>query len=134
MLVGDAPDKESELMGEAFAGRQGTLLRKLLHDAGINPGEAHMTYAADKSRLWAELKELRPKIVVTLGVAPTSLLLKLTKSVRLSDFVGTFHRVAYMTALVAPWYHPSYLLQRGKGMAELTVSFFRSVKERIESV
>jgi len=149
MMVGERPDSEADLMREPFAGREGRLLDRLLKEAGLAREEVFLTYvvkcaskeepsestiATCKSWLWKEIQALRPRVIVTLGKLPTRLLLKLKKSVALKEVVGRFERVEFMTALVAPWFHPAYILQRGKKVDAATVAFFKEVKEKSASV
>lgn len=141
VFVGEQPDAESDLLGEPFSDRAGRHLRELLERAGL--ADAYRTYAvkcmgesdaasaaACKGWLWAELTTLKPAVVVTMGAGPTRLLLKLPKRAPLKPLVGRFHAVEYMAAAVAPWYSPSYLLQRGKATDAESANFLRTISER----
>jgi DNA polymerase len=132
-------------MGRPFEGREGRLLKKLLREAGL--ADVYLTLAvkclpipakavyqcninACKTWLWKELQAVAPRVVVTLGPIPTRLLLKLKSSFRMQDVVGQFHDVPFMSALVAPWYSPRWVLSHGSKADKQAVEFFKQVKEK----
>lgn len=149
LLVGETPGAEEDLMGEPFVSRDGRLLTRLLSDAGIARDRCYLTYAvkcdpgrtavtddhvnACRGWLWQELKRVDPKVVVTLGKLPARLLLGLKKSFKMGDVAGEFRPVAYMGAVVAPWYSPNHVLQRGRAADAEAVEFFKRVKEQLDA-
>jgi DNA polymerase len=142
MLVGEHPGAEEDLIGEPFSDRAGALLKKLLADAGI--ASYYATYAvkcwpngkvprkaervACSAWLWAELRSVNPRVVISLGRVPSRLLLG--KQIVFEDVLGTFQHADYMKASVAVWHSASHILSRGKKVTEETVSFFKSVLEK----
>jgi uracil-DNA glycosylase family 4 len=146
MFVGEVADPEDDLLGRPHSGRAGQLLQvRLLPAAGIDPASCYFTLAvkcagaavreqevqACRGWLWQELQEVKPRVVVTLGAIPTRLLLRLKKSFKMGDVVGRFHAVDYMSALIAPWYSPGWVLQRGKKDVGEAVRFLISIKEKV---
>jgi uracil-DNA glycosylase family 4 len=145
MVATDFPTRDDDIMGRYLTDRGGEFVRKTLAKAGLKdywltaavkcrppkagPEDKHVNVC--KAWLWEELKACKPKVVVTLGKAPTRLLLNLKKTFKLAEYAGRFHQVEYMTGAVAPWYGPSFLLQRGKKMDESTVAFLAAVKEKL---
>ena len=111
MLVGEAPGADEDLLGEPFVGRCGDLLTKMLTDLGIDRENVYITNTVKcrpvegkknrppkkeeiqscKNWLWKEIQEVAPKVIVTFGKVPTSLLLKISKhKLKLGDVVGRF--------------------------------------------
>ncbi len=144
MIVGEFPKPEDELMGEPFKCRDGVLLRKLLLLAEISEDQVYFTYMVKclplkgerpkkiesdicKGWLWKEIKQLKPKIILTLGELPTKILRKKT----LCDAIWKFESVSYTDALITSWFHPSFLLTRSKKLEEETVEFFKTIKDKI---
>jgi len=135
-------------MGEPFLSRDGRLLTRLLENAGLERERCYLTYAVKcapgrtvvtdehvnvcRAWLWQELRKVNPAVVVTLGKLPARLLLGLKKSVKVGDVAGEFRAVAYMGAVVAPWYSPNHILQRGRAADEEAVGFFKRVKELLD--
>lgn len=148
LFIGEAPGYEENLMGEPLSGRAAMYLDKMLAAASISKNSISITNISDtqpkeglrlsrgevafhKIRLWKEIKALSPKVIVTLGKTPTALLLKLKPTFKLKDVLGQFHTVEYMTATVAPWYHPDYLLNQGAKYDKATLDFLMKVKEQL---
>ena len=136
MLVGEAPGADEDLLGEPFVGRCGDLLTKMLTGLGINREDVYITNTVKcrpvegkknrppkkeeiqscKAWLWKEMQEISPKVIVTFGKVPTSLLLKISKhKLKLGDVVGKMQHVDYTESVIVPCYHPSYLMQTGRG-------------------
>ena len=134
MLLGEAPGADEDLLGEPFVGRCGELLTKMLSECGVSRDDVYITNVVKcrpvvgkknrapkkeeidscKGWLWSEIKELKPKVILTFGKVPTGLMLKLKKTFKLGDYIGEAHSVEYMDSMIVPCYHPSYLMQTGR--------------------
>lgn len=145
-IVGEVSDKEDDIMGQPFSNRAGQHLFNLIQKANIDYETIYFTNTvkcqtnkveqnnvdACKSWLWKELNLIQPKIVLTLGALPTKLLLKDLKSnFKMKDVAGQAHTVSYIDASIFPWYHPNYILNRGKAFDEQTIEFFIKIKEHL---
>lgn len=142
-VVGEVSDKEDDIIGQPFSNRAGQLLHKLIKEADLNAEDIYFTNTVKchankveqihidscKHWLWEELRLLHPKIVLALGKLPTKLLLNLKSNFKMQDVIGKAHTVSYMSAAIFPWYHPNYLLNRGKDWDVKTVEFFKRIKE-----
>lgn len=91
MVIGEGPGHHEVSMGKPFVGKSGELLRALLTSAGINMDECYVTNAtlgkppakgekgllveypravpACLSRLEAEIAEVKPRVILTVGAA-----------------------------------------------------------------
>ncbi|GAA1812086.1 UdgX family uracil-DNA binding protein [Planosporangium flavigriseum] len=141
MLVGEQPGDVEDKRGEPFVGPAGRLLDRALAEAGIDPASAYRTNAVKHFRwkpaprggtrrigvtpdvrhinacrpwLIAELKVVKPDVIVTLGaIAGRSLL---GPSFRATKARGTLIEyrppdIPGMTALLVPTIHPSAVLR-----------------------
>ena len=150
MLVGEAPGADEDLLGEPFVGRCGDLLTKMLSDSGIDREDVYITNTVKcrpidgkknrppkkeeiqscKAWLWKEMQELSPKVIVTFGKVPTSLLLKIPKhKLKLGDVVGKMQSVDYTKSVIVPCYHPSYLMQTGRGKMQHSLDAISIAKD-----
>jgi uracil-DNA glycosylase family 4 len=149
LIVGESPGQDEDIEGEPFVGRSGTLLTKLMKDAGIERSSVYITNTVKcrppnnrapspveiticKRWLWKEIQQLPLlKVIATLGRVPTALLLQLKIPI-LGAMVGHEYTMDYTNAKIMPWYHPSYLLRRNRAtLLEQTVTWLKSVKEKI---
>jgi DNA polymerase len=84
VLIGEAPGREEDEAGIPFVGMSGRRLDKLIELANIDPNECYLTNVCRcrppenrtpkkkevrecQKFLWAELKIIKPKIVIPLG-------------------------------------------------------------------
>ena len=132
MFVGEQPGDSEDKQGHPFVGPAGTLLRKAMHEAGIDPKNVYITNAVKhfkyiergKRRIhqkpktieiqacspWlaAEIKHVRPEVVVALGATAAQALLG-------SNFRLTKHRGEFfpseLAARVIATVHPSSILR-----------------------
>lgn len=125
MFVGEGPGADEDEQGRPFVGRAGRLLDQILEAAGMPRETVYITNVV-KSRppdnrapqqdeidacwpyLEAEIKHVRPKVIVTLGNTPTKQLLKSTSGItklrgQFFDYRGDIQ--------VFPMFHPSFLLR-----------------------
>ena len=125
LLVGEGPGEEENRQGEPFVGPAGKLLDAML--AAVNLQRGRDVYIANvvKCRppgnrtpeldeiascapfLHAQLRSLRPRVIVTLGRTPTHYMLQTDKPI--SRLRGQF--VDWNGIPVMPTYHPAYLLR-----------------------
>lgn len=124
-LVGEAPGAREDELGVPFVGRSGQLLDRLLAEAGqpragvavLNtvkcrpPGNRTPSKAeTERCRPWleAELVQVAPRLVVTLGLSATGWFLG---RVTLGDVRGRVHLVGGRSVL--PTFHPAAALRGG---------------------
>lgn len=132
MFVGEQPGDSEDKQGHPFVGPAGTLLRKAMNEVGIDPKSVYITNAVKhfkyiergKRRIhqkprtieieacspWleAEIKQVRPEVVVALGATAAQALLG-------SSFRLTKHRGEFFASDLAPkvtaTVHPSSILR-----------------------
>jgi len=128
VFVGEGPGRQEDATGRPFVGRAGQLLDALLQHAGLNRGEVYITNVLkDRAAtpgspprdrapapaevracapwLDAQLRLIRPRIIVTLGRHSLDAFLP---GLRIADVHGRPQRRGGRTIL--PLYHPSYAL------------------------
>lgn len=131
-LVGEAPGRQEDEQGQPFVGASGQLLFKLLHDELALTRTSVWTTNIVKYRppdnrtpFWAELQAgahylrrelaiVRPRVIVTLGSAPLSVMVP---KVRITDVHGQQIQLRSGRSLV-PMFHPAYLLRKRELIAE----------------
>ena len=151
VFVGEGPGEDEDKSGQAFVGRAGQLLTKILGSAGIerescfitnvvkcrppgnrNPVQEEMLMCGDF--LEAQLLLLRPKIVVCLGNVPLKWLLKTSSGI--TALRGQW--IDWRGIKLFPMFHPSYLLRndsREKGSPKyLTWQDVQALKARLEEI
>lgn len=155
MFLGEGPGMDEQLMGEPFVGLSGQLLNKMMTQAGLlrqncyianvvncNPrtddGKKNRAPTTEeisvcKVWLWKQMKLIQPKIIVTLGKVSTSTLLKdqLPKQFTMFKIIGKEHNVPYISSIIIPCLHPSFLLQYGKQHVENTINIFINIRNRL---
>jgi uracil-DNA glycosylase family 4 len=128
MFVGEAPGREEDLQGAPFVGRSGQLLDRLVaEELGIDRDAVYVAnvlkcrppgnrdplaeeIAACSHWLDAQIAEVRPKVIVTLGNFATRYLLDTTEGItRMRGRVHAFRD----GIVVVPTYHPSAALRSG---------------------
>ncbi len=148
LIIGEAPGKDEDIMGEPFVGRSGQLLNTLLKSASIDRNNIYISNTVKcntpnnrkpsqneidtcKVWLWKEIKNLPElKVIAPLGAVATSLLLRKT-NIPMKSVINNMFRVHWDKALaIMPWYHPSYLLRRNnQKLINETVQRFQQIKE-----
>ena len=132
MFVGEVPGDVEDVTGHVFVGPAGRFLRKVMEEVGIAEREVYMTNAVKhfkfvergKRRIhqkpkrleinacapWldAEIRLVRPKIILALGAVAAQALLG--ADFRLSHHRGTFVR-SQLAARVMATMHPSAILR-----------------------
>lgn len=152
MIIGEAPGQEEDEQGMPFVGRSGALLKRLLDRAEIDRRRVYITNTVKcrprdgvknrpptkeeisfcKPFLWKEMQEVRPKTIITLGLVPTRLLLRLSDKEKLSKYVGRFQSVDYIDATILPIWHPSFLLRTGLKYTDCATEMFIQARKSIE--
>ncbi len=134
VLVGEAPGVKEDESGRPFVGLSGRLLSELLEEAGLPREKLFITNtvkcrppenrlpsktesAACRQFLAAQLRHIRPRLVITAGNAPTRAVLGTKEGI--STLRGRLRSCVWeeMEFSVLPLFHPSYLL-RNRGRAE----------------
>lgn len=132
MFVGEAPGADEDHSGRPFVGRAGQLLEKMIVAMGFSresvyicnvlktrpDGNATPTpreSAVCAPYLYEQIRIIQPRVLVTLGLPASHLLLQSTKPMR--TLRGHWHDFQPMDgegkgkAEVMPTYHPAYLLR-----------------------
>ena len=126
VIIGEAPGKREDELGEPFVGRSGQVLDSLLVDIGVAREEAYITntilcrppenrnpspeeLANCRARLEEHIRILDPKVVITLGNFATKYMLETKKGI--TELRGKVHTKGFMK--IVPMFHPAVLLYSG---------------------
>ncbi len=124
IFIGEGPGKDEDLSGRPFVGRSGQLLDKILASVSLTREDIYITnivkcrppgnrdpepaeVIACRPFLETQIKLLRPRLIVTLGLPAARTLLDSTDS--LGRLRGRFHD--YRGIPLLPTYHPAYILR-----------------------
>lgn len=147
MVVGEKPGKEEELLAQCFVHTAGIHFKSLLSQAGIE--QAYYTLAVKcpgkpkkehkqtcKWWLWQEIQWVQPKVILTLGHLPSTLLLKTNQ--KLESLAGNVFDVEWTDAKIACCRSTHSLLNQGKKADQCTIEFLSSLRgfmnpQRVES-
>jgi DNA polymerase len=133
MFVGEAPGAEEDAQGLAFVGRAGQLLTDII-EKGLRMRRADVFIAnvikcrppqnrnpepdeilACQPFLEAQIRAIRPKVLVGLGKFGAQWLLKTAEPItRLRGRTGTYEGITVM-----PTYHPAFLLRNPAGKKDV---------------
>ena len=151
LFIGEAPGEVEDRQGRPFVGPAGQLLDKILESAGLGREEVYITNMVkcrpplnripqqdEIETCWpyleAQIRHLRPKIIVALGNIPARFLLKTTEGI--TALRGRFFKWSGIELF--PMFHPSYLLRnpsKEKGSPKhLTWQDIQRVKERLDEL
>ncbi len=145
LLVGEAPGREEDACGRPFVGRAGRILDRAIGAADLDRGSVFITNVvkcrppgnrkpkrdeiqACAPYLDAQLKAIRPRVVVALGETALSRLG--TSQERLGDVRG--RPIDMGTARVIPTYHPG-AIRYGKARAALLNADLRTASRAAAS-
>ena len=150
LFIGEAPGEVEDQMGRPFVGPAGKKLDEILASVGIERNEVYITNTVkcrppnnrlpqkdEMETCWpyleAQIYHLKPKIIVTLGNAPTQLLLKTQEGI--TKIRGQFF--PWKRGIeVFPMFHPSYLLRNPSktpgSPKHLTWQDIQTVKARLD--
>lgn len=142
MFVGEAPGEQEDITGRPFVGRAGQLLEKMIVAMGFSRESVYIcnvlktrppnnaTPTSEEARLCApylleQIRIIAPRVIVTLGLPASHLLLGSTSPMR--SLRGRWHEFPpapspigivgdqdvgeYPRVQVMPTYHPAYLLR-----------------------
>lgn len=124
LFIGEGPGADEDRSGRPFVGRSGQLLDKILASVSLAREDIFITNIvkcrppgnrdpepAEVIACWpfleTQIKLLRPRLIVTLGLPATRTLLESTES--LGRLRGRFHD--YRGIPLLPTYHPAYILR-----------------------
>jgi uracil-DNA glycosylase len=143
MVVGEGPGREEDLAGRPFVGRSGQLLdRLLLEEIGLARDEVYIAnvvkcrppgnrdprpeeISACRPYLEAQIDEIHPAVLVTLGNFSSKLLIATSEGI--TKLRGRAYPYRNTGALIVPTYHPAAAL-RGGGtvLAGMRADFVRA--------
>lgn len=133
VFVGEAPGHDEDLQGQAFVGRAGQLLTKMIEAMGLTRDQVFICNVLkcrppnnrdpapeEVSACWPyldqQLKILRPQVIVALGKPASQTLLRTQEGI--SRLRGQWHdyhiggpQGSGETIPLMPTYHPAYLLR-----------------------
>lgn len=152
LFIGEGPGEVEDQQGRPFVGPAGQLLDKVLESAGFKREEVYITNMVkcrpplnrtpqrdEIETCWpyleAQIRWIKPKIIVALGNVPAQSLLKTTEGI--TKLRGQFFRWRGGIDLF-PMFHTSYLLRnpsKEKGSPKyLTWQDIQKVKERLNEL
>lgn len=128
-LVAEAPGETEAEQGRPLVGKAGTFLRMVIRDLGISEDKCYFTNAclcrpegnkkptvtaikACRARLIHELRDIEPKLIVTLGGPSTNALLGLKRGI--TKCHGEYKLLKFKSGFkvgAIPTYHPSGVLR-----------------------
>jgi len=132
MFIGEAPGADEDRSGEAFVGRAGQLLTKIIEAMELTRDEVYIANVI-KCRppgnrnpssfeietcepfLQKQIELIKPKVICALGAFAAQTLLRTNQ--RISMLRGRFHD--YHGIKVMPTYHPAYLLRNPHGKRDV---------------
>ncbi len=126
MIIGEGPGHDEDIKGEPFVGRSGQLLDKMLQAIGISRSQVFITNIVkcrppnnrDPHRdevqacsvfLRAQIKQLTPKVILSVGRVSAHSLLNSTSPV--GKLIREMHQLPESDIPVKVTYHPAYLLR-----------------------
>jgi len=127
MLIGEAPGADEDEQGLPFVGRSGQLLTQILASVGIKrPDDIYIANTvkcrppdnraplpkeqeACAPYLAAQIKHVRPKIILLAGAPAVKAILKTDEP--MTQIRGTWLKLPGTEIAVMPLFHPAYLLR-----------------------
>lgn len=144
VLVGEAPGKKEDEMGEPFVGASGRFLNEMLEAAGMKRDDVYITNIVkyrppnnrdptreEKADFWPylmrQLEIIQPRVVITLGRHSGQAFIP---DLVISRDHGRARTVTYHDRefLVIPLYHPAAALYNGSMRGVLIEDFLGTVK------
>lgn len=132
MIIGEGPGHDEDLKGEPFVGRSGLLLDKILRSIGIERSQIFITnivkcrppnnrdphkdeIQACHAFLRAQIKQIVPKVILSVGRVSAQSLLNSTEPV--GKLITRNHQLPDSDTPVKVTYHPAYLLRNPSAKA-----------------
>ncbi len=126
MIIGEGPGHEEDIRGEPFVGRSGQLLDKMLQAIGISRSQVFITnivkcrppnnrdphrdeVQACNTFLRAQIKQIAPKVILSVGRVSAHSLLNSTRPV--GQLIKQIQQLPNSEIPVKVTYHPAYLLR-----------------------
>lgn len=147
MIVAEHPEYEDDLLETPFNGRNSLILRKHIFAAGFNecdlifsymvrcdPKKQDWTKHVDSCKmwLWKEMLACRPKVILSLGSAVTSILLK-KKTIKLADHRGKYQPFSAIEGCeLLAWESLSKIAGQGKAKDGETIEMLKGIKEKLD--
>lgn len=146
MLVGEAPGEDESVAEEPFIGLAGRMLNRILNLANLQRKDVYICNTVNcrptkgnKNRppskkeistcstwLYKQIELVKPKVIFTLGMVSTSILLKPKYNMKLGDYLGIVTKIDKPIQVdVIANYHPSYLMQYGKNEIQKSVDILK---------
>jgi DNA polymerase len=152
MLIGEAPGADADIQGLPFVGRAGRLLTQILESVNIkrpdniyiantvkcrppeNRAPLGTEQAACRPYLEAQLRLVKPKILILAGTPAVKAILKIDEP--MTKIRGQWRKLPGYDIDVMPIFHPAYLLrnpQKTKGSPKwLTWEDMKEIKNALE--
>jgi uracil-DNA glycosylase family 4 len=152
VIIGEAPGDQEDSVGEPFYGRSGTLLTKILAEAGISRGDIYVTnmlkcwpgpgnpdptpvqLAACSGWLDSELEIIQPKGIITLGRFSSAKFLPWDSNTTMGRMQGKIrlaHWEVDKPVYIMPLYHPAALLRNREEIPQVT-EYLKKFKELLD--
>ncbi len=147
MFIGEAPGYHEAVQRRPFVGRSGQFFRQTLNDLDIDDQGVYISnvvkarppdnrdptpaeLAAYKPYLDAEIKIIKPVLIVTLGRFSMA---KFLPEVRVSQVHGRLHKVRWngATTFVLPMYHPAAGL-RNPSVKQAFIADFAKIPKAVD--
>ncbi len=146
MFIGEGPGASEDRLGRPFVGKAGKLLNKILSAVNIEREEVYITNIV-KCRppgnrkptieeaeacftiLRAEIKIIKPKVIIPLGATPLKFLVD--DNAYITQIRGNWIQKGYFYFL--PTFHPAYLL-RNKNKKKESWKDFKKIKKAIDRI
>jgi uracil-DNA glycosylase family 4 len=143
MIIGEAPGRDEDVQGRPFVGRSGQLLDRLIaEEAGLRRGQTYIAnvvkcrppgnrdpqpdeIAACRPYLQAQVEQVRPRVVLTLGNFSTRLLLDTKEGI--TRLRGRAYPWGPDGTVLVPTFHPAAALRGGgEVLAQMRGDFVRA--------
>lgn len=133
MFIGEAPGEQEDQTGRPFVGRAGQLLENMIKAMGLSRESVYITNVLkvrppnnatptsnetmlSSPYLFEQIRVIEPRVIVTLGLPATQLLLSSNATMR--SMRGRWHSLnedqlaqGIPSVEIMPTYHPAYLLR-----------------------
>lgn len=144
IIIGEAPGKEEDLLGEPFVGKSGKFLNKTLENIGLSKDNIFITNivkcrppnnrqpsnyelkTCKQILLLNQIKIINPKLICTLGSFALNGLLE--KSYQITKIRGS--TLFFDNIRIIPTYHPAYVL-RNISKKEIWIDDLKSIQKYI---